>query len=97
MTQGWQQVRDARLRPAAQRLAWDPRLGAQVVDSASAKGLENPAYWSILVMMAENLLEFAQKMAQAARAGLAVERKRLKEILAERQREQLAQPGPHSR
>jgi len=29
--------------------------------------------------MAENLLEYAQKMAEAARAGLAIERKRLKE------------------
>jgi len=33
-------------------------------------------------------LEFAQKLAQAARAGLAIERKRLNEILAERQRQQ---------
>jgi hypothetical protein len=47
--------------------------------------------------MAENLLEFAQKMAQAARAGVAVERKRLKEILAERQRKQPAQPSQQSR
>jgi hypothetical protein len=47
--------------------------------------------------MAENLLEFAQKMARAARAGLAVERKRLKEILAERQRKQLRQPTQQSR
>lgn len=38
--------------------------------------------------MAVNWLEFAQKMAQAARAGVAVERKRLQEILAERQRKQ---------
>jgi hypothetical protein len=50
-----------------------------------------------LVVMAENLLEFAQKMAQAARKGLAVERKRLKEILAERQRKQPAQPSQRSR
>ncbi len=47
--------------------------------------------------MGENLLEFAQKMAQAARAGLAVERKRLKEILAERRRNQLAQTSQQSR
>jgi len=38
--------------------------------------------------MAVNWLEFAQKMAQAARAGVVAERKRLKEILAERQRNQ---------
>ena len=36
--------------------------------------------------MAENLLELAQKMAQAARAGVAIEKKRLQEILAERQK-----------
>jgi hypothetical protein len=47
--------------------------------------------------MAESLLEFAQKLAQAARAGLAVERERLKEILAERQRKQLPQPSQQSR
>jgi hypothetical protein len=38
--------------------------------------------------MAVNWIELAQKMAQAARAGVAIERKRLKEILAERQRKQ---------
>jgi len=38
--------------------------------------------------MAGKWLELAQKMAQAARAGLAIERKRLNEILAERQRGQ---------
>jgi hypothetical protein len=32
-------------------------------------------------------LEIAQKMAKAARAGLAIERKRLNEILAERQKQ----------
>jgi hypothetical protein len=42
--------------------------------------------------MAGKWLELAQKMAQAARAGLAIERKRLNEILAERQRNQ----GPSS-
>jgi hypothetical protein len=47
--------------------------------------------------MAENLLEFAQKMARAARAGVVVERKRLKEILAERQRKQSAEPRQQSR
>ncbi|HEX7424071.1 MAG TPA: hypothetical protein VF311_09350 [Terriglobales bacterium] len=39
--------------------------------------------------MAGKWLEIAQKMAQAARAGLAIERKRLNEILAERQRKQI--------
>ena len=38
--------------------------------------------------MAVNWIELAQKMAQAARAGVAIERKRLQEILAERQRKQ---------
>jgi len=33
-----------------------------------------------------NLKEMAQKMAQAARAGVAIEKKRLKEILAARQK-----------
>lgn len=36
--------------------------------------------------MAENLTEMAQKMAEAARAGVLIEKKRLKEILAERQK-----------
>ena len=75
----------------------DQLLKLQVVDSASAKGLEDRPCWSILIVMAENLLEFAQKLAQAARAGLAVERKRLQEILAERQRKQPAQPSQQSR
>jgi hypothetical protein len=69
----------------------------QVVDFSSAKGLENRLHRRILVIMAENLLEFAQKMAQAARAGIAVERKRLQEILAERQRKQPSQPSQQSR
>jgi hypothetical protein len=42
-------------------------------------------------------LEIAQKMAQAARAGLAIERKRLNEILAERQRSQGASSGQSPR
>jgi hypothetical protein len=36
--------------------------------------------------MAENLVELAQKMAEAARAGVAIEKKRLQEILVERQK-----------
>ena len=35
--------------------------------------------------MAVNWKEVAQKMAQAARAGVAIEKKRLQRILAERQ------------
>ena len=35
-------------------------------------------------LVANKWLEFAQKMARAARAGLAVERRRLLEIMAER-------------
>jgi len=36
--------------------------------------------------MAMNWTEWAQKLAEAARAGVAIEKKRLQEILAERQR-----------
>jgi hypothetical protein len=46
--------------------------------------------------MAVNWLEFAQKMAQAARAGVAIERKRLQELLAERQRKQQPQSSSSS-
>ena len=38
--------------------------------------------------MAVNWIELAQRMAQAARAGVAIERKRLQQIFAERQRKQ---------
>jgi hypothetical protein len=37
--------------------------------------------------MAVNWTEWAQKLAEAARAGVAIEKKRLQEILAERQKE----------
>jgi len=47
--------------------------------------------------MAEDWVELAQKMAQAARAQLAADRKQLREILAERQRKQApAQSSSHS-
>lgn len=36
--------------------------------------------------MAEKLMEMAQKMAKAARAGVAIEKKRLQEIIVERQK-----------
>jgi hypothetical protein len=35
-------------------------------------------------------LEIARKMAQAARAGVAIEKKRLNELLAEQQRRQVS-------
>jgi hypothetical protein len=41
--------------------------------------------------MAVNWLEVAKKMAEDARAQLALDRKRLQEILAERARQQSAQ------
>jgi hypothetical protein len=48
--------------------------------------------------MSTNWLEFAQKMAQAARAGVAVEREKLREILAKRQRQEHQQQSiQHSR
>jgi hypothetical protein len=47
--------------------------------------------------MAVNWIEFAQKMAQTARAGVAIERKRLQEILAERQRKQQPKSSSPSR
>ena len=36
--------------------------------------------------MAKDITKIAQKMVQAARAGLAIEKKRLQEIIAERQK-----------
>jgi hypothetical protein len=45
--------------------------------------------------MAVNWIELAQKMAETARASVKIERKRLQEILAERQRKQQPQsPSP---
>jgi hypothetical protein len=69
----------------------------QVVDFTSTKGLENRPHRSILILMAEDMLEYALKMAENARAGLAIERRRLQEILAERQRKQPAEPSQQSR
>jgi hypothetical protein len=59
-------------------------------------GLEKSTHRSILVIMAGEWLEIAQKLAQAARAGLAIERKRLNEILAERQQKQVPQSSQSS-
>lgn len=42
--------------------------------------------------MAEKLMRMAQKMAKAARAGVAIEKKRLQEIIVERQKK--AAPFP---
>jgi hypothetical protein len=39
-----------------------------------------------------NLTEMALKMAQAARAGVVIEKKRLQEILAERQKKSASPP-----
>jgi len=47
--------------------------------------------------MAGKWLEIAQKMAQDARAGLAIEKKRLNEILAERQRKRIPSSSQSSR
>lgn len=52
----------------------------------AGKYLENRRRQSILIVMAVNWLELAKKMAQAARAGVAFERRRLQEILAEGER-----------
>jgi hypothetical protein len=47
--------------------------------------------------VAVNWIELVQKMAEAARARVAADRKRLREILAERQRKQgPAQSSSHS-
>ena len=40
--------------------------------------------------MAANLKEMAEKMARAARAGVAIEKERLKKILADRQKKSLS-------
>lgn len=53
--------------------------------------------WAYPMGMAVNWIELAQRMAQAARAGVAIERKRLQEILAERQRKQQSQSSSPSR
>jgi hypothetical protein len=42
--------------------------------------------------MPVNLEELAQKMAQAARAGVVIEKKRLQEILVERQKKSTPSP-----
>jgi exonuclease VII small subunit len=41
--------------------------------------------------MAMNWLQFAEKLAESARKRLAADRKRLQEILAERQRKQVSE------
>ena len=44
--------------------------------------------------MTENWVEIAQKMAESARAGLAADRKRLQEIIAEQQAKKIELEGP---
>ncbi len=44
--------------------------------------------WAYPLSMAVNWIELAYKMAESARARVAADRKRLREILAERQRKQ---------
>jgi len=54
-------------------------------------------WWAYPIGMAVNWIELAQKMAESARARVAADRKRLREILAERQRKQgPAQSSSHS-
>jgi hypothetical protein len=47
--------------------------------------------------MDDSILEFAKKMAENARAGVEIERKRLQEILADRQQKRPAETSPQSR
>ncbi|MBZ5682696.1 MAG: hypothetical protein LAO24_21590 [Acidobacteriia bacterium] len=49
------------------------------------------------LVMAGKWLKLAQKMAQAARAGVAVEKKRLSDLLAEKKRTQVPQTTQSSR
>ena len=67
-------------------------LSRQVVDLRSTKvSSQNPPL-KYSYNMTMNLKEMAQKMAQAARAGVAIERKRLQEILAERRKKSVSSP-----
>ncbi len=58
----------------------------QIVDFRSSKVARKLFALEYSLYMAVNWTEMAQKMAQAARAGLVIEKKRLQEILAERQK-----------
>lgn len=67
------------------------------LQNGGVRRLRNGLTGVSLLSMAGKWLELAQKMAKAARAGLAVEKKRLNEILAERQRNQKASSTQPSR
>jgi hypothetical protein len=58
----------------------------QSTDSGNIKTPQSGSCLQNCLPLAVNLTEMAQKMAQAARAGVAIERKRLQAILAERQK-----------
>jgi uncharacterized membrane protein len=81
-------VQSSRVEPSSELGMWS-RCGVYpgVCESAA---LEYP-------LAMGKWLEIAQKMAQAARAGLAIERKRLNEILAEQQRKQVSSSSQSSR
>ena len=69
-------------------LSWATRLPChcQIIDFTSTKGSRKSSAMEYPYSMAENLVALAQKMAEAARAGVAIEKKRLQEILLERQK-----------
>ena len=81
-------VQSSRVEPSSELGMWS-RCGF-------IQAFANRPHWSILIAMGK-WLEIAQKMAQAARAGLAIERKRLNEILAEQQRKQVSSSSQSSR
>jgi hypothetical protein len=59
-----------------------------ILTSVYFENAQSPDY---PIVMAVNWLEVAQKMAEDARAQLAINRKRLREILAERARQEARQ------
>ncbi|HWY22645.1 MAG TPA: hypothetical protein VNX26_15565 [Candidatus Acidoferrum sp.] len=67
------------------------RLALNRISSLFTSDVEYP------LAMAGKWLEIAKKMVEGARAGLAIERKRLNEIIAERQRKQVPALGQRSR
>jgi hypothetical protein len=75
------------VRPSEARQVCVARAGWAHPFALFAKGWER----SYSSLMAVNWLEVAKKMAEDARAQLALNRKRLQEILAERTHQQFAQ------
>jgi hypothetical protein len=57
-----------------------------VIDFGRTKVISQNVPLEYPLAMVLNLTEMAQKMARAARAGVALERERLQKILAERQK-----------